>query len=348
MFNFDDINLENIVVHKIGSKTLDEGISFSKDILRINDDTVNELLLKYFLSPFKSELFHNFHHDIDLELNEVYNYVSKIFDNPDSFYEQSVHIAKHLYENSNHPMIKKGEFYMIYLHDCVVGDEMSDAIGFFKSENKDTYLKVYPSGENFEINCDDGININKLDKGCLIFNTEKEHGYKISIVDNLNKKNEAQYWKDDFLKLKPREDDFYHTKSYLEICKGFVENVYNDENNVHKTDQIDMLAKSAEFFKEAQTFNETEFENNVIQQPEVIEAFKDYKQQYVESRDMPELSEFEVSNIAVNKSKNFFRSILKLDKNFHVYVHGKSEYIERGFDQDKNLNYYKLFFNQEK
>jgi len=55
-------------------------------------------------------------------------------------------------------------------------------------------LKVYPSGDGFEIESEKGININKLDKGCLIFNTERESGYVVAIVDNTNKGTEAQYW----------------------------------------------------------------------------------------------------------------------------------------------------------
>jgi len=78
---------------------------------------------------------------------------------------------------------------------------MLDAVGLFKSENKDTYLKVEPVMEGYEIESRQGININKLDKGCLVFNTDKENGYVLSIVDNTNKGNEAQYWKDDFLSV---------------------------------------------------------------------------------------------------------------------------------------------------
>ncbi|MDR0604368.1 MAG: hypothetical protein LBG80_08720 [Bacteroidales bacterium] len=43
---------------------------------------------------------------------------------------------------------------------------------------------------NFE--SEKGININKLDKGCLIFNTERENGYIVAVVDNTNKGTDAQ------------------------------------------------------------------------------------------------------------------------------------------------------------
>ena len=37
--------------------------------------------------------------------------------------------------------MRSGEFYVAYFSDCVLDDEIVDAIGIFKSENKDTYLK---------------------------------------------------------------------------------------------------------------------------------------------------------------------------------------------------------------
>ena len=40
-------------------------------------------------------------------------------------------------------------------------------------------------------------------------------------------------------------------------------------------------------------------------------------------------------------------SVLKLDKNFHVYIHGKREYIEKGFDEEKGMHFYQLFFEEE-
>jgi hypothetical protein len=42
-----------------------------------------------------------------------------------------------------------------------------------------------------------------------------------------------------------------------------------------------------------------------------------------------------------------FKSILKLDKNFHIYIHGRQDLIERGFDEAKGKHFYKVYFEQE-
>ena len=41
------------------------------------------------------------------------------------------------------------------------------------------------------------------------------------------------------------------------------------------------------------------------------------------------------------------KSVIKLDKNFHIYIHGERQMVEKGFDEVKQLNFYKLFFKEE-
>jgi hypothetical protein len=346
MFDFTNAQIERIAINYVGNKSRDEIIRFSKSELRV-DETVKELLLKYFLSPFKSNQYYNLYHESALALNEVYSFVSTLFTDPDTLLAQAINISRHLYEQSNHPQIKAGEFYVIYFSGLVVDNEEVTATGLFKSENKETFLKVFPNGENFEINCDDGININKLDKGCLIFNTEKENGYKVAVVDNTNRSSEAMYWKDHFLKVIERQDAFHQTQNYMGLCKSFISKELNQNFDVTKADQIDLLNKSVSYFKDKTAFDIEDFSTEVIQQPEVIAAFKDYKEQFAAERHLTLEDEFDISNPAVKQQARIFKSVLKLDKNFHVYIHGKREYIEKGVDPVTGMNYYKLLYNNE-
>ena len=147
-----------------------------------------------------------------------------------------------LYEKSNHPKIKGGEFYVVYFKDCIVNDVMVDAVGLFKSENKDTFLKVYPSEDGFEIESQQGVNINKLDKGCMIFNTDKEHGYMVAVVDNINKGVEAHYWIDDFLHVRQRKDGYYNTQNVMLLTKNFIaKELPQAFDSVSKADQAELL-----------------------------------------------------------------------------------------------------------
>jgi len=343
---FDQLVTNQIVVHYIGNKPEEEGIRFSNDKLII-DNNLKDLFSAYFTNSFKSTEFYNLSHPDDLKFNEVFNYITAIFDNPGNLFKQSVNLAKHLYEHSTHPKIKPGEFYTAYFYNCDIEGETVDAVGLFKSENKDTFLKVQHEDGDFVFNSEEGININKLDKGCLIFNTEKEKGYLVAIVDNTGKGSEAQYWKDDFLQLRPRNDDYHHTQNLLTMCKNFVVDKLPETFEISKADQVDMLNKSVKFFKEKDTFNIEDFASEVIQSPEVITAFHDYKKQFSDERELAISDEFSISDSAVKKQQRIFKSVIKLDKNFHIYVHGNKDLIERGFDEATGMHYYKVFFKEE-
>ncbi len=345
MVNFTNTSLGDLIVHKLGNKVEDEGIKYSNNVLNLQGDIIEKLLLKFFISPFKSENLYHFFHETDIKLNEVFYYVSEIFENNENLIEQSRNIAKHLYEQSNHPKIRSGEFYTVILKDCVIEDEIFDAVGLFKTEKKEIFLQVKEQDENYHINYQDGININKLDKGCLIFNTEKQNGYLVSLVDNINKSKEAQYWKDDFMKIKPREDDYYHTQNYLDLCKTFVD---KGVENIEKEEQASLRNETMKYFSEKDTFDLEEFEQEVIEQPEMVEAFKEYKENYEEEKDVQIADSFDIADDAVKKAKRKFKSVIKLDKNFHIYIHGKKEFINKGFDEEKNKNFYQLYFDEEK
>ena len=337
-------NIKSLSVHKVGHKTSEEGVLFSSKYMIFDNDMQN-VLVNYFSQSFKSSEYFTFYHDIDINMNEVFVCASKIFDNPETLLEQSQNLAKHLYEQSTHPKIKGGEFYTVYFKDCIIDGETVDAVGLFKSENKDTFLKVYPSGEGFEIESEKGININKLDKGCLIFNTERENGYVVAVVDNTNKGADAQYWIDDFLHVHQRHDGYYNTQQTLSLCKSFVKEELPEQFEVSKVDQAALLNKSVQFFKEKDNFNLDEFANEVMEQPEVIESFNRYKSAYQQEHDIDIPDDFAISDSAVKKQARAFKSIIKLDKNFHIYVHGNSNLIHQGADE--NGKFYKIYYNEE-
>ena len=337
--------IQNLIIHFVGNKINNEKLQISKSIFNTNEP-IYALLVRYFIAPFKSNEYYNFHHESDLNLNEVFVYARKIFDNPDSLFEQSVNLAKHLYEQSVHPKIKGGEFYTVYFKDCIVDGVTTDAVGLFKSENKDTFLKVFPSGDGFEIESEKGVNINKLDKGCLIFNIEKENGYVVAVVDNTNKGAEAQYWMNDFLHVQPRKDEYYNTQNILSLCKNFVTKGLPQQFEVSKAEQVDFLNKSVKFFKENESFEMADFTNEVIGQPDLINSFNKYKADFQKEREIEISENFTISESAVKKQARAIKSVIKLDKNFHIYVHGNSNLIEHGVDEN-GRKFYKIFYNQE-
>jgi hypothetical protein len=334
----------------VGNGVNGEKLKFSDELLEIEDDDLQKLLLTYFLSSFTTPEYYAFTSDGgDYSTNPLYKLVSSIFSNPHSLYKNSVAIASHLYEATLLPNIKAGELYVAYISSISVEGNLGNlvnAVGIFKSESKDSYLKLNTSTGLFKIKADAGINVRKLDKGCLILNMEKESGYKILAVDNLNK-SEAQFWVNDFLKIKPIADSFHQTRNFMNLTRQYVEDQLDEEFSVSKADKIDLLNRSKNFFQSKDEFNQHEFESEVLEDPSVIESFRNYERTVMPDRERDVVNNFEISAHAVKQQVRVFKSVLKLDKNFHIYIHGNRQLIEKGFDEETNKHFYKIYFDQE-
>ena len=347
MTGIENVFIKNAIVHKVGNPTRGEELKLSPNALTLNDPIVHHLLLKYFLGAINENDLYAFTHLHDLNLNEVYTYVAAIFAADDELILQSNKLAQFLFSKSTHAKVKEGELCVVYLENVPFENGFVPAVGIFKSENKETFLKVLQHGQSLEMVHEDGINVNKPDKGCLVFESAAADGYKLCVIDHTNKQQDAQYWVNDFLQVSPIADSYHHTDKYLSLCKQFVTNEYADKFDVSKSDQLEMLNRSMDYFKTREQFNLEEFTGEVIHHPEVVDSFMNYKKNFETARNYEIEDEFDIHLSAVKKQQKLFKSILKLDKNFHIYIHGRRDLIERGVDETTGKKYYKIYFEEE-
>ena len=68
---------------------------------------------------------------------------------------------------------------------------------------------------------------------------------------------------------------------------------------------------------------------------------------FASDNETEKVSRFPISEEAVKKKQGLFKSVIKLDKNFTLYVHGDRKRMEQGSDTD-GRRYYKLYFDREK
>lgn len=343
--DFSQIELRNVITHRVGNKLRDESILLTEESTMYTDET-KEFLLRYFLLTVKSEEFFEFTHPVKLEMNDIYSIVKNVFNEPNQFITNSKDIAKLLYENSMHPKIKGGELNITYFTNIVLDDEVIDAIGIYKSEIDVPFLKMKIEKSKYNINHEFGFEIKGLDKGCIIFNTNQESGFKVLVIDNSNKFVEARYWKDDFLKLKPIADEFHQTNQFLGIAKNFVTKQLDEEFEVSKADKIDLLNRSVEYFKTHETFDKKEFEDEVFQDSGIIKSFRNFDNSYRQENEIDITDSFDISPQAVKKQARVFKSVLKLDKNFLIHIQGNKDLIEKGIEKD-GRKFYKIYYEQE-
>lgn len=331
-------------LHLVGNKVADDEVILSNSLIDL-EENIEMVLLNYFVNSFSSEEYFQLYHDSGINYNVVYGTVKQIFDNPECLFNQSVKLAKFLYEQSTHPKIKGGEFYTVYFKNCLLDGEMVDAVGLFKSENKDTFLKVLREGGNFNLESEQGINIKKLDKGCLVFNKDQENGYVVAVVDNTNRGVDAQYWIDDFLHVRQRKDKYANTENVMVMAKQFITKELPTKFEVPKADQIDLLNRSLQFFKENDTFDIEYFANEVIEQPEKIESFKRYKKVFEEEHAIEMDDSFSISQHAFKKLQQSYKRIIRLDKKIQIIIDGNRDHIVQG--EDEKGKYYKVYYSSE-
>lgn len=350
MINIDYtvVSIKDIIIHQIGNKLRDENLLFSKEHTTFSLEKVQYSLLEYFLSHFKSDEQYRFFHDIDLQHNETFIYVSRIFENPNDLIEQSKNLAIHLYNQSTHPKIKRGEFYIVYFKNCILDGETLDAIGLFKSENKDTFLEIEQVANGFAIDSRKGININKLDKGCLIFNTVMEDGARVLSVDANSY--DTEYWLTYFLNVDYIRDNNFETRSYLEMCRAFSEEVIKEKES--KKEQIDFLNQSIAYFDENDMLLQHDFRQTVFEDEGLKTEFANFKTDYEKDNGLEFSETFDISPIALKKQKQAIKNYIKLDTNIQIKLdfrnpESSKQFLEKGFDEEKGMYYYKVYFNEE-
>ena len=343
MVRIENIKIEKISIHYVGNKQKNEKNVYSNSEIKNLCENDIELLKRYFFSSFSFLELFSFKDSND-EKGGILNIISKCFKTKSNFHILSKKIAQQLYDSINDENFNSGELIIAYFSDLIFFDEVLDAIGIFHSINKQKILKILNTENDFSIEFLEGINIDKLDLGCIIFNTFEASGYKIAIVDKLNSNN-SKFWYTDFLNVQPSEDNYYTTKTLLKLTKDCITKQL-PEIGYTKSEEIDLLSKSLDYFKNREKFDKNEFEQEVISDPEAINIFRNYYEAFKDENKVTMYDNFNISREAVQRNSKIFKSVLKLDKNFHIYIHGNREFIVKGVEKD-GRKYYKLYYENE-
>jgi len=347
MINYESVELGALCIHHVGNKAREEDLVIAESQVTLQDEVLYKHLLKYFFHNFKKPEFYHFNEDQDsVGPHPIINTVKKVFETPETLFDGSIKIAEYLYDIQDNANIKSGDLMVAYFDNILVDDEMVNAIGIFKSENKDTFLRIKAQARTFSINYDQGMHLEKLDKGCLILNTEQDQGFKICLVDKQNEGGIASFWKDHFLQLKVRSDDYSFTSNFIQMTKSFVKDRLEPLYETDKLDEAGILNRSQQFFENHETIDQTTYAEEIFKDEDVIQTFQEYKKDYEVENNLEIGDNFNVSIPALKNKSKIFKSVLKLDKNFHVYIHGDRDKIERGQDE-YGRKFYKIYYDKE-
>lgn len=349
MINLYSTQIDSISLHQVGNKNKGEGVFLSEESFTLDDETTG-LLKEYFFKPFreKEENYFKFTNEVDVEFNELYKIVSETFEDPSRMHLGSKKIATHLFEQSNHPHIKSGEVYVVYLTGLVLDNVKVDAIGIFKSELKHDFLQFKEKSGSLDIIVQQGININRLDKGCLIFNVNKEEGYKVLSVDS--NRYDAKYWLENFLGVDALADENFYTKNYLKFCQNFAKDVVLPAED--KQQEVLFMNRAVNHFAKNDAFEENNFLTEVMENPDLIPEFKHYKVEKGPKYSIEDVSNFDIANKAVSDARKKIKNVINLDTHIQIkldFINPESaqKFVEKGWDEERQMYYYLVYFNKE-
>lgn len=347
MLKTNNVYIAKATLQRVGNKLAEE-LNYTTHEEIVFSEEEEELLKAFFLRSIKSSLdLMKFSHHISLDYNTIYDNSKKYFDREISFIEYSNHVLQHLYEKSNHPQIKTGELFVIHFQEFQFQEITTEAIGIFKIENKIDYLKFHHQEEDLDFTISKGVKLQKIDKGCLIIPTEVSDGYRVISIDNNNY--DATYWKKSFLGVEEVMNDSYQTKHHLHLLSSF-SNTMVEGNDTFT--QKEFMSQGVQLFNDHEVMSKDLLEAELLSPFDVVDSYTQFKHQYNKEHNLDLEENFNVSVSTLKKEKRKIKSQINLDTKIQIKLDisdGETvkDNIEKGYDDQRKMHYYKVFYNEE-
>jgi 37-kD nucleoid-associated bacterial protein len=350
---FTSATAVGLVLAKVGHPQRDEPLQTSKEVFKVAEAD-QETLASIFLKPFKNLTAHRFSHHASLDQHEMNAYAAAVFAADEGLLEKGCDIAKRLYAKSNHPNIKSGDLCISLIKDIDIDGELTQGLCILKSESVVPFLSISTRDGDLELHTEQGINPEKIDKGCLILNHLAQKGYYVLTFDRSG--TDSRFWVRDFLGVIPISDSPFLTHKYASMAVAFMEKEKKTkptaDDDTPPWDSTNAARDAISYFEEKENFSLPEFEEQVLKTPEAKAKFAEHRSQIEQEQGHKLDDSFEISKKDVTKAKKKIRSTMKLDTGVEIRLKpalaAKPEQVlEHGYDDGRNMKFIKIYFNED-
>ncbi len=337
-----------VVLAKIGNPQRDEPLQTSRHVFDIAESD-QEALTALFLKPFKNLIGHRFVHYTSLDKQEMYRCAKTVFADPDKLLPVGIEIAQRLYAKSNHPNIKAGDLCIAFLKEVHIEGELVSGLCILKSDSVVPFLSITTHEGDLHLSTQQGIQPEKIDKGCLILDYKAEQGYYVLNFDRSG--GDTKFWVREFLSVEAVPDAAFLTNAYAKMAVSFLEE-QKPEEDTPPWDTCNAAREALEYFEERDQFDLNEFEKEVLKTPEAAAAFEEHRARIAEEQGQTLDTSFEISKKDVTKAKKRIGAVLKLDTGVEIHVKStlSTEYdpvLERGYDDAKGMKFVKVYYKEQ-
>lgn len=346
--NFESVRIDGLVLAKVGNPSRDEPLQTSKTLFQVeNDDQAT--LCPLFLKPFRNLTGQRFTHHSSLDKNEVNTSAASIFQDPATLLAQGCDIAQRLYSKSSHPNIKSGDLCLSLLSGVEIEGETKRALCILKSESMTPFLSISTRDGDLQLETEQGINPEKIDKGCLIMEHFEKKGFYVLTFDRGG--SESRFWVRDFLGVRPIPDSALMSKRVAEMAVTAVSPDHAEADSPPW--EVNEPAREAlSFLQDRKQFSLQEFEENALRTEAAKARFAEERKRLAEEEGLELQDQFELSKRDITKAKKLMKSVMKLDSGVEIRLKPKAldhpgEILEKGFDEKRRMNFIKIYFNED-
>jgi hypothetical protein len=339
--NYLNAKIKSLAIHTVGNPSMDEPLILNQKLVELSEsehDIVLEMLLQGFNENEK------FWTKLE-EMTAVYKFCERLIPNvyKQDFNKDSHRVAQELYDVMTHPKINAGHLFIAHISEVIVNGEFNEVMVLIKTEIEKTVIELDWHESDLSLKYHSGIIPGQIEKGALIY-IDAYGNQNYLLIDKSINTSQDRYWIDSFLGLEPIKNGYFKTKQAIEIAKGFIEQELPEITELQRTEAARIKQQAEKYFRTKDEFQIEEFSEALFHNKDLQEGFKTYANEF---EDSSITEDFDISKEAAKKAKTTFKEVIKLDKNFHIYIHGNTELIQQGYDDQKGMNYYKVYFNNQ-
>lgn len=312
--------------------------------LSLRDRSMESSLLKLLIKPIDLQYAYQF--ALQARDQEVLSdWIGQWINDTHTLSQTSQKISDKLIHASTHPNIKTGHLLIAHVTGLHIDGEQRYALIICKLERSARYLNISWMGSQPQLSFADGFSTAQVDKiACISFHDEMEQPI-IYIRDRSNPES-AQFWTSEFLGVQPVQNERYWTEYVANKTKAFISHEMPNEASEGLIDRVSLLSQARQYLSQSATYEESSYASQLFADEQRAEAFQSYLHESAGDARESVPHQFTPDRQWVNRRGQYFRSVIRLDKNFHIYIHGSRDRIERGID-DQGRKFYKLYYDDE-
>jgi hypothetical protein len=327
-------------IHRTGSDI--EDVLLTRQPVEL-DDTLRSDLTDVLLKNFLLEAPYTFSDPDSSSKSNIQILISNMTKVNDRFHEYSTELTSAYAGSFKDKKMKPGELIFCGFEKVIYNGRQTRALVIIKTDSKEDFLELDPAKESYMVSIRKGLSMNRQNRIVLIVGTGTDNEVQL-FFKKTDLGMTQNHFMDGFLMVTPEKSDFYYTSNHLKMIKTYMQDEMEEDDKIEK---IDKLNRSVEFMRNNDRLDIKQFESDIFDKPEHIEAFENFRKNYARDHELEIVDEFDISEPAIRKNQRYIRSVIKLDKNFHIYVHGNRHNIVKGYDPERKMNYYTLYFTDE-